>query len=65
MKKIRTEWIFGLLVVLTVGSLGVWSQVVMREGKMRVESSVENLRLEPNGSQIATLSKGSEVDLIA
>ena len=65
MKRIGIKWILGLLVILTVGSLGVWSQAVMLEGKMRVESSVENLRLEPNGSKIGTMSEGTEVDLIA
>ena len=50
---------------IVIGSIGVWSLVVMRTGKMRVQSSVENLLREPEGPKIGTIIEGSEIELIA
>ncbi|MEE3233176.1 MAG: hypothetical protein VX294_03345 [Candidatus Latescibacterota bacterium] len=65
MKKIYKHVIFCLFSSIVIGSIAVWSQLVMRTGKMRVESNVENLRREPNGPKIGTMIEGGEVELIA
>ena len=65
MTKLNRYLMFSLFVSCAVGGIAVWSQVVMRTGKMRVESSVENLRKEPGGQQFGTILKDSEVELIA
>ena len=55
MRKINKNLILCLLGSIVIGSIGVWSQVVMRTGKMRVQSSVENLLREPEGPKIGTI----------
>ncbi|MFT5090061.1 MAG: hypothetical protein ACI906_004667 [Candidatus Latescibacterota bacterium] len=54
----------GLLLVLVSG-LAVLAQESLREGMLRLETSVENFRDAPNGRKLGTLAEGTQIEKIA
>jgi hypothetical protein len=53
-----------LLLVLASG-LAALAQQQLREGMLRLQTSVENFRDEPNGRKLGTLVEGTEIEKIA
>jgi len=62
--KLGRRGALALALVLASG-LVVLAQQQLREGMLRLETSVENFRDAPNGRKLGTLAEGTEIEKIA